>query len=150
MPINSFKNDEATTEVSKMTTLLRLFRYLLAYKKEIIGVLIIMGLCVTVTLINPLLIEEAIDNYITNKNLTGLLKLGAFATLAQLATLVVCNDSGVSHLAAAAGGRVVSVLGPDGAAMWHVQGEHVTILRPEQGWPSLASVLSAVNTRPPQ
>ncbi len=79
MPVNSFKNDETTTEVSKMTTLLRLFRYLLAYKKEIIFVLIIMGLCVAVTLINPLLIENAIDNYITNKDLSGLLKLGIFA-----------------------------------------------------------------------
>ncbi len=89
MPINSFKNDEATTEVSKMTTLLRLFRYLLAYKKEIIGVLIIMGLCVTVTLINPLLIEEAIDNYITNKNLTGLLKLGAFAAAINISMVLL-------------------------------------------------------------
>ena len=39
MPINSFKDDETHVEKNKRETLLRLFRYLLAYKKEIAGVL---------------------------------------------------------------------------------------------------------------
>ena len=39
MPFNSFKDDEKTIEVGKMATLMRLFKYLLAYKKQIIGVL---------------------------------------------------------------------------------------------------------------
>ncbi|HWK69741.1 MAG TPA: glycosyltransferase family 9 protein [Burkholderiaceae bacterium] len=39
------------------------------------------------------------------------LKLGAFATLTQLAALVVCNDSGVSHLAAAAHARQLTLFG---------------------------------------
>lgn len=89
MPINSFKNDETTTEVSKMATLLRLFRYLLAYRKEILFVLLIMGLCVTVTLINPLLMEEAIDHYITNKDISGLLKLGAFAAAINITMVLL-------------------------------------------------------------
>ncbi len=89
MPINSFKNDEASTEVSKMATLLRLFRYMLAYKKEIFFVLIIMGLCVVVTLINPLLMEEAIDRYITNKDIEGLLKLGAVAAGINIAMVLL-------------------------------------------------------------
>ena len=42
MPINSFKEDERTVEQGKMKTLLRLFSYLLAYKKEILLVLFIM------------------------------------------------------------------------------------------------------------
>lgn len=33
MPFNSFKDDEKTIEVGKMATLMRLFKYLLAYKK---------------------------------------------------------------------------------------------------------------------
>ncbi|MDO5575186.1 MAG: ABC transporter ATP-binding protein, partial [bacterium] len=89
MPINSFKNDEASTEVSKMATLLRLFRYMLAYKKEIFFVLIIMGLCVVVTLVNPLLMEEAIDRYITNKDIEGLLKLGAVAAGINIAMVLL-------------------------------------------------------------
>lgn len=79
MPINSFKDDEQTTERSKMSTLLRLFSYLLAYKKTIIGVLLIMGFCVFVTLINPLMIELAIDDYITPHNFKGLFILLSIA-----------------------------------------------------------------------
>ena len=56
MSINSYREDEQTAQVSKLHTLLRLFSYLLSYKKEVIFVLLIMAFCVTVSLINPLLI----------------------------------------------------------------------------------------------
>ena len=39
------------------------------------------------------------------------LSLGGFASLAQQAALVVCNDSGVSHLAAAVGARQITIFG---------------------------------------
>lgn len=81
MSINATKDDEQTLEVSKMQTLLRLFRYLLAYKKEIIGVLFIMAYCVAVSLINPLIVETAIDRYIGQDDYPGLLKLILFAAL---------------------------------------------------------------------
>lgn len=54
MPVNSYRDDEKTIEVGKMATLGRLFKYLLAYKLQIVGVLFIMGFCVVVTLLNPL------------------------------------------------------------------------------------------------
>lgn len=92
---------------------------------------------------------EARSNYPNAIVLTNV-DLGTYAALAQQAACTVSNDTGPGHLAAAAGGRVVSVLGPDGAAMWYVQGERVTILHPDQGWPSLASVLSAVTAPAPQ
>lgn len=79
MPINSYKDDERTVETGKMKTLLRLLTYLLAYKKEIIIVLIIMAFCVAVSLLNPLIMESAIDNYIGRENFSGLFKLTAFA-----------------------------------------------------------------------
>lgn len=72
MAINSFKDDEQHVEAGKMQTLLRLFSYLLSYKKTIIGVLLIMGYCVFVSLINPLIMESAIDDYITLGNFKGL------------------------------------------------------------------------------
>ncbi len=72
MPINSFKNDEQSAETGKMQTLLRLFSYLLAYKKEIVIVLFIMAFCVGVSLANPLIIEAAINDYITPGNYRGL------------------------------------------------------------------------------
>lgn len=75
MAINSFKDDEQHVEAGKMQTLLRLFSYLLTYKKAIIGVLLIMAFCVFVSLVNPLIIESAIDDYISLGNFKGLLIL---------------------------------------------------------------------------
>ncbi len=79
MSINSYRNDEIIVKTEKKNTLFRLFRYLLDYKFKLIIVLLIMGISVTITLVNPLIIEEAIDNYIARKDFPGLLKLGAFA-----------------------------------------------------------------------
>lgn len=79
MAINATKDDEVSVKTGKMKTLLRLFRYLLAYKKEIIGVLFIMTISVSVSLINPLIVESAIDNYIGPGNYMGLIRLVIFA-----------------------------------------------------------------------
>ncbi|MDF2472560.1 MAG: yknV [Lachnospiraceae bacterium] len=76
MSINAVREDEKSVRSSKVKTLLRLFRYLLAYKKEIISVLLIMTGTVTITLINPLIIERAIDVHIKNRDLDGLIQLG--------------------------------------------------------------------------
>lgn len=70
--------------------------------------------------------------------------LGTYAALSQHAACTVSNDTGPGHLAAAAGGHVISVLGPDAAPMWWVQGEYVTVLRPDQGWPTLDQVRQAI------
>lgn len=75
MAVNSYKADEKSVEKSKVQTLKRLFSYLLAYKWQIILVLLIMGYGVAVSLINPLIMESAIDDYIAVKNLKGLYKL---------------------------------------------------------------------------
>jgi len=84
MPINSFKEDEHITEVSKLKTLGRLFSYLLQYKLPIIGVLFIMAYCVGVNLINPLLMETAIDNYIAAGNFKGLYKIVGIALILNI------------------------------------------------------------------
>ena len=75
MSFNSYKEDEQVSSVSKSATLLRLFSYLLAYKKEIVLVLLIMAFCVMVSLINPLLLEEAVDTYIAVGDMAGLIRL---------------------------------------------------------------------------
>lgn len=79
MSFNSYKEDEQVSSVSKSATLLRLFSYLLAYKKEIVLVLFIMAFCVMVSLINPLLLEEAVDTYIAVGDMAGLIRLILFA-----------------------------------------------------------------------
>lgn len=84
MSINSYKEDEQLSEAGKLQTLGRLLSYLLTYKKEIIFVLLIMAFCVGVSLANPLLIEAAIDNYISAGNMPGLLRLVILAVVLNL------------------------------------------------------------------
>lgn len=79
MSVNAIKEDENLQSVSKKTTLLRLFRYMLAYKLPILAVIAIMLITVTISIVNPLIIRHAIDVNIANKDLKGLLMLGAFA-----------------------------------------------------------------------
>lgn len=89
---------------------------------------------------------DALAHYPNAMVLNGV-DLGTYAALSQQATCTVSNDTGPGHLAAAADGRVISVLGPDAAAMWYAQGKHVTILHPQQNWPSLNSVLDTITTQ---
>ena len=78
MSINAIKEDESVKSASKKITLLRLFSYLLTYRGPIIGVLAIMLATVSISIVNPLLIDRAIDVYIANKDIKGLLRLGIF------------------------------------------------------------------------
>ncbi len=84
MPVNSFKEDEKNTETGKIKTLLRLFSYLLAYKKKIVIVLLIMLFCVGVNLLNPLIIESAIDDYIKVGDYAGLIRLILFGAVLNI------------------------------------------------------------------
>lgn len=86
----------------------------------------------------------ACDNYPAALTLKGI-DLGTYAALSQLASCTVSNDTGPGHLAAAAGGKLVSILGPDADPMWWAQGAQVTILRPDTGWPSIGDVLAAIH-----
>lgn len=89
MAINSFKDDEQHVEAGKMQTLLRLFSYLLSYKKTIIGVLFIMAFCVFVSLVNPLIMESAIDDYITKQNFKGLAILLSAALVMNIVMILL-------------------------------------------------------------
>ncbi len=75
MAFNSYKDDETSVQVSKLKTLLRLFSYLLAYRGQILFVLCIMAFCVGVSLLNPLILEKGIDEYIGKGNFHGLFRL---------------------------------------------------------------------------
>ena len=77
MAVNSFKEDELSRDVKKSVTIKRMLSYLLPIKKEIAIVLLIMAYCVAVSIINPLFIEAAVDDYITKKDYEGLIKLVA-------------------------------------------------------------------------
>ncbi len=103
MAVNSYKDDELSVERSKAQTLIRLFRYLLAYKWQIVLVLLIMGYGVLISLVNPLIMESAIDDHIAVKDLNGLYKLLGFALVINLVLVItvklrmyimakVCNE----------------------------------------------------------
>lgn len=79
MAVNSFKEDENSSGISNTVTLKRLLSYLLAYKKQIVIVLLIMAYASTVSLINPLIMESAIDTYIQAGDFRGLLRLAILA-----------------------------------------------------------------------
>lgn len=88
MAVNATRTDEQVQTVSKRRTLARMFYYLLAYKKQVVAVLTIMLVSVVITLINPLIIQQAIDVYIAGEDWHGLKRLGLVAVLLNL-TLVL-------------------------------------------------------------
>lgn len=79
MSVNTFKEDEYQKEVLKKDTLLRLYRYLLVYSKQIILVFFIMAVTIMISMLNPLIIERAIDVHIANKDMKRLVYLGIAA-----------------------------------------------------------------------
>ncbi len=79
MAANSIREDEDISTVKKSVTIKRLLSYLFRYKKTITIVMFIMAYCVAVSLINPLIIESAIDDYITPGNLKGVFVLVGIA-----------------------------------------------------------------------
>lgn len=88
-------------------------------------------------------LEAALKNSPTATVLPSL-KLGAFATLTQLASLVICNDSGVSHLAAAASAKQVTLFGVTDQHRTGPWSSHAICLGSASAWPSLDSVQQQV------
>ncbi len=73
--MNSYKTDEQQVQKSNFETMPRLFKYLLKYKGKIALVFLLMALGTVIDLVNPLINENAIDNYILKSNLPGLIKI---------------------------------------------------------------------------
>ncbi len=84
MAINSYKEDEQLNSIGKKETLKRLFSYMLQYRLQVAGVMACMLLTVAISLVNPLIIEEAIDGSIANQDMQG---------LAKLAVITVCINA---------------------------------------------------------
>ena len=72
--------------------------------------------------------------------------VATFAAVLAGARLVVANDSGPGHLAAAVGARLISVFGvtePEKTRPWSTR---ATLIGSSAGWPAYAEVRSAVDT----
>jgi len=72
--------------------------------------------------------------------------LGVYAALLQRAAVMVSNDTGPAHMAAAVGTPLVSVMGPSDPTLWRPRGpaERVQVLGGQGRWPSADEVLAAV------
>lgn len=66
--------------------------------------------------------------------------LDVYAALMARSALVVANDTGPGHLAAAVGTPLISVLGPTDPKHWAPWGSQVTIAREWPQWPSASAV----------
>lgn len=89
MAVNSYKEDEELEGIGKKETLKRLFAYMLKYKFQVFGVILCMLVTVVISLINPLIIEEAIDVYIAGKDIPGLLHLAAFTVIINIIFIIM-------------------------------------------------------------
>lgn len=70
------------------------------------------------------------------------LGLSEYAALLQRAALVVANDTGPGHIAAAVGAPLISLFGASDPARYRPWGPNVTVLKEPQDWPGLESVLN--------
>lgn len=70
--------------------------------------------------------------------------VGTFAALLAGSRLVVANDSGPGHIAAAVGARLVSVFGVTEPVRTRPWGRNVTLVGSERGWPVYDEVTQAV------
>jgi ADP-heptose:LPS heptosyltransferase len=74
-------------------------------------------------------------------------RLGAYAALLADAALMISNDTGPGHLAAAVDAPVLSVLGPTNPDQWRAWGPGVHWLGGHGTWPTREQVLGAVRAR---
>lgn len=81
MSVNTSRIDEEQKEVLKKDTLIRLFKYLLVFKKQISVVLLIMAGTIAISMATPIMMEYAINVCVASGDVKGLLNLGALAVV---------------------------------------------------------------------
>ena len=89
MAVNSFREDEHIQATDAKKIVNRLLGYLKGYTKEVILVLVAMTITVGISLYNPLLIETAIDDYVAEFDMGGLLRLAAFAVAVNILYVIM-------------------------------------------------------------
>lgn len=89
MAVNSYREDEHVGSLGKAQTVKRLFSYLLKYRLQVVGVLFCMLITVAVSLVNPLMIERAIDVNIANRDFAGLYQLAVLALVLNVVFIIM-------------------------------------------------------------
>ncbi len=88
--------------------------------------------------------HEAARAAVPQARMIEALDLGAFAALLAGSRLVIANDSGPGHLAAAVGARLVGVFGVTDPFKTRPLGPEVRVVGGSDGWPSYDEVAAAV------
>lgn len=88
MAKNTFREDEELKRSVNFNIIARLFGYLKPHKIEIFKTLLCMAVVVSCTLLNPLFMKQAIDVYIKNKNINGLLVIGCLMIVLNLLSMI--------------------------------------------------------------
>jgi len=81
---NLINKDEEVIRRSKSEIVLKLLEYLKPYKLKSFIVILLMIIVMICGIINPLLLEIAIDNYVVNKNVNGLMVIGVVLIIVNL------------------------------------------------------------------
>ena len=84
MENNSIKKDEEIMRRSKSEITLKLLEYLKPYKLKSFIVILLMIFVMISGIVNPLLLEVAIDDYVVNKDINGLIFIGVALILLNL------------------------------------------------------------------
>lgn len=83
--------------------------------------------------------EQATRAFAAARCLPGV-DLGTYAALLKSAALMVSNDTGPGHLAAAVGTPLLSVLGPSDPSQWRAWGPTVQLVQGAGSWPTRQAV----------
>lgn len=105
MGVNGSRIDEEQSTMSKKETLLRLYRYLFDYKKEVALVMAIMAGTITISMVTPLMIETAVDRYVARGDIPGLCRLGLLAVV--LFVLFLAGTKARMYIMASVSNRVL-------------------------------------------
>ena len=70
--------------------------------------------------------------------------LGTIAALAKHARVVIANDSGMSHVAAAVGANQITLIGVTNPVRTRPWNPRAIVLGSENGWPTVDEVLGAM------
>ncbi len=89
MAVDSYRQDEKIKSSGRGQTLGRLLSYLLKYRLTLAGVLVCMAVTVAISLVNPLIIERAIDVNIAAGDFGGLYRLAVFALILNVIFIIM-------------------------------------------------------------